>query len=193
MLFFRTKNYYVGNGKPQKIKGSAVITANHISFLDPVILHCVFWRRRLSCLATKDLYDTETKRWFFDQMHCIIVDKENFSMKSLRTVCETLQGGKPVLIFPEGQVHRDECDKVMTFKWGAVLMAVRGKAPIVPVYIVKREKWWHRQIVILGDPIDIQAMVGERPSLKDLEKASEYVHEQEEALRAYYHENIEKK
>lgn len=193
MLFFRPKKYFVGNGKPHKIKGNAVITSNHISFLDPIILHCVFWRRRLSCLATKNLYDTKLKKWFFDHMHCIIVDKENFSMKSLHAVCDTLQSGKPVLIFPEGQVNRENADNVMSFKWGAVLMAVRGKAPVIPVYIVKREKWWQRQIVILGDPIDVQALVGERPSLKDLQRASEYVHDQEEALKNYYHEHIEKK
>lgn len=193
MLFFRPKKYFVGQGKAHKIKGSAVVTANHISFLDPIIMHCIFWRRRLSCLATKDLYNTELKKWFFEQMHCIIVDKENFSMKSMHTVCETLQNGQPVLIFPEGQVHRDDCDKLMAFKWGAVLMAVRGKAPVIPVYIVKREKWWQRQIVILGDPIDVQALVGERPSLKDLERASEYIHEKEEELRTYYHQTIENK
>ena len=41
-------------------------------------------------------------------MHCIQVDKENFSMDSFHEVIRRLKDDKVVLIFPEGQVNRNE-------------------------------------------------------------------------------------
>ena len=193
LLFFRPKKIRVSHTKPDKIKGAALISANHMSFLDPIIVNCVFWRRRVRFLATKDLYSTKLKAWFFNSLHCIEVDKENFSMRSMHEVCDALQNGEAISIFPEGMVNRDEQKGVLSFKWGAALMATKGNAPIVPVYLIKRKHWYHRQVVVLGDPIDLKEVCGEKPTLADLQKASEYLHEKEEALAEYYRALTEKK
>lgn len=191
LLFFRPKKIRVGETKPDKIKGAALISCNHMSFLDPIIVNCLFWRRRVRFLATKDLYSTKLKAWFFNQLHCIEVDKENFSMRSMHEVCDALQNGEVISIFPEGQVNRDE--GVLSFKWGAALMATKGNAPIVPVYLVKRKHWYNRQIALIDDPIDLKEICGEKPTLADLQKASVYLHEKEEALAEHYLALTEKK
>lgn len=186
LLFYRHKIIRTGNTKPTKIKGAALISCNHISFCDPIILHCAFWRRRLRILATKDLYNTKLKSWFFDRMQCIVVDKENFSMRSLHAVCDSLKEGKLVTIFPEGGVNRQDTHEMLSFKSGAALMAFQSNAPIIPACIIKRKHWFNRQIVLLGDPVDIKALCGERPSIADLNKASEYLREKEMELMAHY-------
>lgn len=186
LLFYRHKTICVGNTKPPKIKGAALISCNHISFCDPIVLHCVFWRRRLRMLATKDLYNTKLKSWFFDRMQCIVVDKENFSMRSLHAVCDSLKEGKLVTIFPEGGVNREDSHEMLTFKSGAALMAFQSNAPIVPACIIKRKHWYNRQIVLVGDPVNVREICGDRPSLADLNKASEYLREKEMELMEHY-------
>lgn len=190
LLYFRHKTYKFGDKPlPMKKRGNAVLTANHNSFLDPVIVSVVFGMRNLYYLATKDLYNTKLKKFFFDRIHCIIVDKENFSMSSLHEVCDRLKAGKVVTIFPEGQVNHSE-NEMLSYKWGAVLMAFKGKAPIVPMYIAPRKHWYNRQRVVLGDPIDITELCGKMPTLVDLQNASEYVRQKELELQDYYNNEI---
>lgn len=193
LLFFRLKKLYLSNTKPEKIKGAVLISSNHVTFSDPIIINCLFWRRRVRFLATKELYGTKLSAWFFRHIHCIPVDRENFSMQSMHEVCDGLKGGGAISIFPEGKVNRDETKPVLTFKWGAAMMAVKGNAPIVPVYIVKRKHWYNRQVVVLGDKIDLKALYGENPTLLDLQKASEYLQQKENELMHYYQTQCENK
>lgn len=193
MLFYRHKTICVGEKKSQKIKGAALISCNHLSFFDPIILHCVFWRRRLNILATKDLYNTKKKRWFFDRMHCIEVDKENFSMRSLHAVCDTLKKGKLVTIFPEGGINRQSSTEMLSFKSGAALMAFQANSPIIPVCIIPRKHWYNRQVVLVGDPVNIREVCGDRPSIADLNKASEYLRDKEMGLLEHYNQLCQQK
>lgn len=186
IIFYRPKTICVGKTNPTKIKGAGLISCNHISFADPIYLHCAFWRRRLRMLATKDLYNTKLKTWFFDHMQCIIVDKENFSMRSLHAVCDSLKKGKLVTIFPEGGVNRQDSHQMLSFKSGAALMAFQSNAPIIPACVIPRKHWIHRQVVLVGDPVNIRELCGDKPSMADLNKASEYLREKEMELLAYY-------
>ncbi len=185
LLYMRTKVITLGKTKPIKIKGGIVISSNHVSFIDPVIIHCVFGNRKLHCLATKDLFSSRLKNFFFTQMHCIKVDKDNFSMQSFHEVRDLLKADKAVVIFPEGQVNH-EVGEVLAFKSGAILMAHQSNTPILPVYIVKREKWYHRQTVIVGDPLDVRSICGKMPTMDQLKKASDILREKEIELMEYY-------
>ena len=190
LLWMRPKVYYPYGKK--KIKGGALISANHRGFLDPIIVHVVFKSRRLHCLATTDLYNTPRKTWFFNKMHCIPVDKSNFSISSFHEVVTRLSDGKAVVIFPEGQINNQGSDGLLTFKSGAVLMAHKSRAPIVPVYIVHRTRWYQRQRAVVGLPVDVCSMLGERPSLEDLSRVSELLRVKEMELKDYY-ESLHKK
>ena len=185
LLYMRTKVIDVGDQKHTKLKGGFLISSNHMSFMDPIIVHCAFWNRRLNCLATKELYSTKLKNFFFTHMHCIKVDKENFSMKSFHDVKDYLKRDKIVVVFPEGQVNRDT-NNMLAFKSGAILMAQQSSKPIVPVYIVKREKWYHRQIVLIGEPLDVREICGPMPTMDDLKKANDILREREIELMEYY-------
>ena len=192
LLFLRTRTVYAENKKAAKIHGGALISANHVSFIDPVIIHTAFWQRRVYCIATKELYDTPIKNWFFQKMHCIKVDRENFSMTTFHGVKAGLDNDKLVLIFPEGQVNHQE-NTVLAFKSGAILMAHRCNKPIIPVYIVKRAKWYERQTVMVGSPVDIRAICGSMPTMAQLNEASELLRQREVELKQIYEEKFIKK
>ena len=178
--------------KRPKIKGGFLIAANHVSFTDPIIVHCAFWRRRLHCIATKDLYASSLRQFFFDRMHCIMVDKENFNMRTFHTVCERLQQEKAVVVFPEGSVNHN-ANELMTFKSGAILMAYKAQKPIVPVYINPIKKWWNRRVAIVGEPIQINPTGALLPSMEEVKQINAQLQEKEQELKAFYETHISKK
>ena len=165
-------------------KGAVLFSANHVSMADPLIMHIVFWRRRMYSLATNNLFRNKPLATFFRLMHCISVNKENFGFSSFREVTDYLSDGKAVLIFPEGQINRE--DDILSFKLGIVLMAYKSKASILPTYIVPHKKWYHRQHVVVGRLVDVSEMLGDTPSMDDFQKVSEELRKQEIELREYY-------
>jgi 1-acyl-sn-glycerol-3-phosphate acyltransferase len=190
LIWMRPKTIFAGKSKRKDYKGGMLISCNHRGFLDPIAAHCVFWNRRLHCLATKNLYDTKLKNWFFTRMHCIKVDKDNFSMDSFHDAIDYLKEDKAVLIFPEGQINHEH--EVMSFKAGAVLMALRSAKPIVPVYMPEHANWYSRRKAIVGDPIDVRAMCGKIPTMEKLKEVNEYVRQVEISLKELYESKYQK-
>lgn len=178
--------------KRPKIKGGFLIAANHVSFTDPIIVHCAFWRRRLHCIATKDLYASDLRKFFFDRMHCIMVDKENFNMRTFHTVCERLQENKVVVVFPEGGVNHN-ANELMSFKSGAILMAYKARKPIVPVYINPISKWSDRRVAVIGDPIEINPTGALLPSMEEVKQINAKLQERELELKALYEQRVKRK
>jgi 1-acyl-sn-glycerol-3-phosphate acyltransferase len=169
-------------------KGGVLISSNHPTFMDPITLLTAFPWRRLHCLVTKDLYKNKLMTFMLERMHCIRVDKDNFSMASFHETVDRLKEGKAVVIFPEGQVNQGDGREVQAFKSGAILMAHRASAPILPVYIVKREKWYRAQRVVIGEPFDVKSAVGLIPSVDKMNAVSEQLREKELELKRYYEE-----
>ena len=186
-LLMRPKVIRVGKNKAPK--GAFMISSNHCTFLDPLFLHCIFWKRRICSLATKDLYKNKLMTFILDSIHCIQVDKSNFNLNSFHEVTKQLKNGKVVMIFPEGQVNRNS--KEMTaFKSGVVLMANTAKAPIVPVYLVPPKRWYNQRTAVVGDPIDVRELCGVMPTVDQMNGVGDYVQQKQEELKEFYYNKI---
>lgn len=162
------------------------MSSNHHTMIDPIIIQTAFPFRRLNSIATKDLFDTPLKAFFFRQVHCIEIDKENFSLASFHDVVERLDDRRLVLIFPEGGVHTKSGNEIQAFKSGVVLMAHKSHAPIIPLYVVRREKWYHRQHIVMGQAIDVREQLGLIPTVDKIAAVSDMLRDKEVELRAYY-------
>lgn len=189
LIWMRPKIHYPF-GRPSK-KGGFMVISNHPTFVDPIVVHLAFPFRRMYCVATKDLCATPLRRMFFKIAHCIIVDKENFSLSSFHEVVGRLEQGKVVVIFPEGRVNREaDSEPLLAFKSGAVLMAHRASAPILPMFIVKNDKWYKRQHIVMGQPLDIASIMGKMPTMEEMNKVTDLLREKEEELKEYYESQI---
>lgn len=186
LILMRPKIIYVG--EKRAVKGGFMVSANHCSFFDPIVIQCIFWKRRIYSLATKDLYKNKLLTWLFDHMHCIQVDKQNFSLNSFHEVTRQLKRGKVVSIFPEGQVNLDSKD-MLAFKSGVILMAHTAKVPILPVYLVPTKKWYNRRIVLIGDTIDAREVCGAVPTVDDLNRVGNYVYQRQQELKNFYYDD----
>ena len=191
-IMFRPKVIHISDKAREHIKGGVLIASNHIRLVDPILIHFAFWYRRLNFLATKDLFKTKLKQWFFEIVHCIVVDKKNFTMRSLHTVCDKLKQNKAVVIFPEGSIGKDESN-LQSFKSGAILMAHISGKPLLPIYISPARSWHDTNKIIVGEPIDLSTICGKIPSAQELENAAKYLQEKESELINFYHTKYNKK
>lgn len=192
LLIMRPRIYHCGNKESHKIKGGMIVSANHITFTDVILLLCAIYQRRLYSLATKDLFNTKLKEKFFTLVHCILVDKDNFSLSALHDVIDCLKAGKALLVFPEGNVNVGATE-ISKFKSGIVLMAHMSNVPILPVYHEVRKKWYLPRPVVIGDPINVRELCGPIPTVEQIESACEVIKEREAQLQSYCKEVTQKK
>ena len=190
LIWLRPKKIWAG--KKTSFKGGFVASANHCAFTDPIFAQCIFWRRTVYFLATETLFDTKLKDFFFKRIHCIKVDKANFSVDSFHEVVKYLKRDKVVSIFPEGRLNLDN-DEILTFKSGIVLMAYTANKPIIPMYFVPPKAWYCSRTVVMGEPIDVREFCGARPRAEDFERVSEILRDKEKELQNFYYENYSKK
>ena len=186
VFWLRPKVLYYGKTRVKDVKKGAIITANHNSFYDPIFGYCVFWRRNMHLVATKDLFCSKLKDFFFRNVQCIKVDKENFSMSCFYEIQEVLEKDKLVMIFPEGKLNVEQPEDMLSFKSGAILMAHRANKPIIPMYIIKGKKWYNRWHGVLGDPIDVRELCGKFPSLDKINEVCALLKAKEEELKDFY-------
>ena len=194
-LFLRPKWLYENENAKKTIRGAAVVVSNHDSFLDPMYIMIAVWYRRMRILATSDLYQHKSLDFFLRVVRCIKVDKKNFNFSTFREVSDSLNEGEVVTIFPEGTINDGTQESVRAFKSGAVLMAQKGNAPIVPIYIDQRPNWLHRQCYVMGEPIQMTGAGGGRATLMDINRITDELQKKELKLKAImeaYHHKTQK-
>lgn len=110
--------------------GPAIVVANHVSGLDPMLL-LASARRPLRFLIAREEYERFGLNWLFRAIGCIPVDREKRPEQALREALRCLRGGEVVALFPHGKIHLDS-DPPRRIKAGAIRLAQIADAPIVP-------------------------------------------------------------
>ena len=73
-----------------------------------------------------------------NRAHCIFVDRHATDMNAMRNCMKAIKMKKILLIFPEGTRHHEgQMEQIET---GTALIAMRTKAPIIPIYIDRKLK-----------------------------------------------------
>jgi 1-acyl-sn-glycerol-3-phosphate acyltransferase len=111
--------------------GPAILVANHISGLDPLVMIACS-RRPLRFLIAREQYRRFGLQWLFRAVGCIPVDRERSPEKALRQAFKALRDGEVVALFPHGKIHLDS-DPPRRTKAGAARLAAISKTPVVPV------------------------------------------------------------
>lgn len=184
-IWLRPKRLFENKKAKKHVHGGAVVIANHTNFIDPVALAFAFWYRRIHMLAMHEFFENKHWNWFFRQMQCICVNREKYTMESFRESVEVLEEGGVLGIFPEGGINVDKAN-IKAFKSGAVMMALKGNAPIVPVYIVPPKKWYNRLVLVIGEPVNPAEICGGAPNIRIIEEISQNLREKEIELREIY-------
>ncbi|MCU7798463.1 MAG: 1-acyl-sn-glycerol-3-phosphate acyltransferase [Candidatus Thiodiazotropha sp. (ex Myrtea spinifera)] len=165
---------------PLPDQGAAVVVANHISGLDPLLMIACS-RRPLRFLIAREQYQRFGLQWLFRAAGCIPVDRERSPEKALRQAFNALRDGEVVALFPYGKIHLDSHPPRRT-KAGASRLALITKAPVIPLYISGIDRQGH---VISSVFFRAKAKVDCLPVIEVTDKTSEQIYEEiERAVNA---------
>ncbi len=133
-LFCRHYHRLRGDVLPLPGRGPAVVAANHLSGLDPLLL-IASARRPLRFLIAREQYQRFGLRWLFRAVGCIPVDRSHRPEAALREALRALRAGEVVAIFPQGRIHVPGRDAPPRIKPGAVRLAEHVGCPLLPARV----------------------------------------------------------
>lgn len=110
--------------------GPAIVVANHVSGLDPMLL-LASARRPLRFIIAREEYERFGLNWLFRAIGCIPVDRKRRPEQALREALRCLRQGEVVALFPHGKIHLDS-DPPRRIKAGAIRLSQITGAPIFP-------------------------------------------------------------
>ena len=133
-IFMQVKNkHYIKKGQ------AYVITPNHSSYLDIVILYQTF-TQYFVFVGKKSLATIPVFNVFFKKMN-ITVDRKSArdGKRSIDRCGLELEKGHSVVLFPEGTISVD-VPKMLKFKNGAFKLAIEKQVPVIPITFFTNHK-----------------------------------------------------
>lgn len=141
------------SGKENIPEGSAVVCANHTSMLDPIFLAIAFGiSENWLFMGKAELFKIPVLNWLIKSLGAIPVNRGATDISTLRNAIDAIKSGKKVMIFPEGTRVKEGEDSA-SVKTGAAMIASRGGAVMVPVYISGNKKLFGKVNVVIGTPV----------------------------------------
>ena len=115
--------------------GVCIFVANHVSNIDPLAFVPAI-PRRVGLLVKSELFRVPILAKAMRMAGFVPVQRENreAAAGSVEEALKYLKGGLSFAVYPEGTRSRD--GRMLPFKRGTFLMAVRATVPVVPVSIV---------------------------------------------------------
>ncbi len=117
-------------GQEHVPEGGAILSGNHVSYLDPMIMWVVA-PRKVHFMAKAELFEEGFLSWLLPRLWTFPVKRGQADREAIATATDLLRSGELVGIFPEGTRRRD-VEGVGEMHSGAAFLALRSGCPIVP-------------------------------------------------------------
>ena len=111
-------------------KGGAILAANHVSGLDPLLMSCAC-KKPLRYMIATEQYDRPLLRWLYKAMGTIPVDRKGAPEKAFYAAHKALEEGELITVYPQGRITLP--GESVPLKRGVILLADLAEAPIIPV------------------------------------------------------------
>lgn len=181
--------YRIHDGHKMPKHGACVITPNHFSEIDPVVIGIAVWKmgRLPRFLAKASILRFPVVGWLLKLSGQIPVERQGSGTSALKEATDLSEKGYAVIVYPEGSLTRDPALWPMRGKTGAVRLALEQGLPVIPLAhwgtqevmgrYSKRISFFPRKTVHIkvGDPIDLSAFLARPRTASTLHEATDVV------------------
>lgn len=138
-------------------EGPVLFCGNHIHLMDQC-LAILSTGRPVHYMAKMEYFTNPKTRWFFKMAGCIPVNRQIHDEAAKSAAIDVLNKGLALGIFPEGTRNKTK-ELLQPFKFGAVSMAKKTNATIVPFAITGTYKFRTKDLkVTFGKPFKVGDM-----------------------------------
>jgi long-chain acyl-CoA synthetase len=126
-------------------RGPFIISPNHQSYIDPLVLMGVLpfgVLRQLFFVGAAEYFQTPLTAWLARALNVVPVDPDANLVPAMQAGAFGLKHGRILMLFPEGERSID--GRVKQFKKGAAILSQHLDTPIVPVAIQGVFEIWPR-------------------------------------------------
>ena len=136
-------------GRENIPEGGCVVCPNHVQLSDPPFAAVALGGKTpIRLMAKKELFRKKIFAWLIAPLGAFPIDREGADITAIKTALGSVRAGQKLIIFPQGTRHAAEGET----KKGAAMLAVKTRAPILPMYITEGKRFRCRATVVIGKP-----------------------------------------
>lgn len=143
-----------------------VICSNHKSNLDPPLVGLAM-PFQTGFMAKEELFKFKPFGALIKKLGAFPIRRGKTDFGALRGAIHTVESGRHIVIFPEG--GRSHGDRLRKGKTGAVMVAIKARANILPIGIEGSYKPFSRLTVNVGKPIDLSTYYDKKLTSAELQ------------------------
>ncbi len=137
--------------------GGYIYCSNHLSACDPIMV-CGVGRTQVHYMAKKELFKIPLLGWVIRALGAFPVNRGGADVGAIKRAIELLHAGESVGIFIQGHRYPGVAIRDTQPKNGAIMIAARSGAPVLPICIKNRGmkfSAFKRTQIIVGKPITV--------------------------------------
>ena len=119
-------------------RGPLIIVGNHVQLLEIPLLYARLQPRRMHGLVLAERWKNPLLAWILNTVETIPLERGGINFSSINNAVDVLKAGEILAIMPEGTRSRNGC--LQAGHPGVVLLALKSKAPILPLVSFGGEK-----------------------------------------------------
>lgn len=171
---------YINLNKLEKNE-KCLICPSHSNIFDPTFIYPK--TKNLFIMGKSEIFRNKLIAKILTHYQVFPVHREKRDVKSTLYAMNILTQGKnrKLLIFPEGGILKNE-EAGKNIKNGAVFLASETNTPIIPVYITRHPKIFHRVYVIFGDAINIEKGISKQEIKEKSQELLKKIYKLEEQI-----------
>jgi 1-acyl-sn-glycerol-3-phosphate acyltransferase len=143
--------------------GPVILTANHVSNFDPLVLGCAV-QRKVHFIAKEELFHIPIVGFLLSAWGAIRVKRGGRGdREAIARSLKVLENKQVFGIFIEGFRNKANPDQMAKPQSGAAMLAVNSGAPVVPVALVNTNKPFQKMQIIIGPPLTLPPLPESAP------------------------------
>lgn len=152
--------------------GGAIVCANHISNFDPIVV-AICIKRNVHFMAKAELFENKFVSFILRNLHAFPIKRGSADITAIKNSLKLIKNGEILGIFPEGT--RSKTGQLLPAEPGTATIAIKTKAPIIPIKIIGDYKIFKPVKVVIGEPIELAEYYDRKLTSDEINKASQQI------------------